>query len=113
MDNVPPRWAFYRVEVERCARLRCEPNIENVEVWLRNPDAWPGYTARAREIVAEVASRSLDDRLRALHGDLTAAHAAAIAERQAAIVGRAFLRYRANHIEKALRAIEMALGRTT
>lgn len=49
---VPPRWAFERVEYERCMARGLVPNPLNVDVVMQNPDGWPdlwawaGYIAR-------------------------------------------------------------------
>lgn len=49
---VPPRWAFERVEQERCAARDLVPNPLNVDVVMQNPLGWPdlwawaGYIAR-------------------------------------------------------------------
>jgi len=43
----PPRWAFERVEQEKCAALGLVPNPLNIDVWLRDRHGWPVYWAWA------------------------------------------------------------------
>lgn len=45
--SLPPPWAFWRVEQERCAARGLVPNPLNVEVVMRNPDGWPDLHAWA------------------------------------------------------------------
>lgn len=51
-STIPPRWAFERVEYERCMARGLVPNPLNVDVVMQNPTGWPdlwawaGYIAR-------------------------------------------------------------------
>lgn len=51
----PPKWAFERVEQERCAFLGLEPNPLNVVVWIADPlghrqfHAWAAYVAKMEQ----------------------------------------------------------------
>lgn len=44
---VPPRWAFERVEQERCAHRGLQPNPANIDVWLADPAGWANLHAWA------------------------------------------------------------------
>lgn len=44
---LPPRWAFERVEQERCAARGLVPNPLNIDVVIANPDGWPDLHAWA------------------------------------------------------------------
>jgi hypothetical protein len=43
----PPRWAFERVEDEKCRYRGLIPDHRNVDVWLRDPVGWHVYHAWA------------------------------------------------------------------
>ncbi|WP_242183171.1 PGDYG domain-containing protein [Sphingomonas sp. CARO-RG-8B-R24-01] len=45
-----PRWAFERVEDERCAHLGVKPNYANIDVWIAAPESWVQYHVFARYI---------------------------------------------------------------
>jgi hypothetical protein len=48
--TIPPRWAFERVEHERCAYLGLQPNPLNVDVMMRDPIGCGSYHAWAAMI---------------------------------------------------------------
>ncbi len=45
-----PRWAFERVEQERCAARGLQPNPANIDVVMANPTGWPDLHAWAAYI---------------------------------------------------------------
>lgn len=45
-----PRWAFERVEQERCAARGLQPNPLNIAVIMANPTGWPDLHAWAAYI---------------------------------------------------------------
>jgi len=60
MTDIPPRWAFERMEAERCKFFCVEPNPLNVDVFMRDPLGWApyhafaSYIARAEQMLREV-----------------------------------------------------------
>jgi hypothetical protein len=48
--EIPPRWAFERVEHENCIYWRAIPDNRNVDIWLRDPATWSTYHAWAAYI---------------------------------------------------------------
>jgi hypothetical protein len=43
LSTIPPRWAFERVEQERCAYQGLQPNPLNIDVVMSDPIGWAHY----------------------------------------------------------------------
>lgn len=48
--DMPPRWAFERMEEERARHLGVKPNPANVDVFMGSYDGWSAYHAFAAYI---------------------------------------------------------------